>query len=291
MIVVRSWASPAIAVGLALALGALARAVTCAVPQNVAHPRHSRSRSDTIWCMADLRIAKWRRWFEQGITDDIYTMHLERFAWKRMEEIVNANPALQATESYLWEFLFNTYAKTQAVAVRRQADTDGQAASLGRLISEVGDTPALLTRDWWRGLWTRNESDPYWERVAENAWAEQYGGGDHVDPAIPVADLAELCEGSRKVKEYVDRNVAHLDARMIPGGDGPPTATPPDAPTRTGSNLTLNEVHDAIDLIGRLFQKYGNLLTAASWVGLTPTLQHDWEAVFRVPWIQQQERQ
>jgi hypothetical protein len=38
-------------------------------------------------------------------------MHLGRFAWKRMEEIVNGNPALRGTESYLWEFLFNTYAK------------------------------------------------------------------------------------------------------------------------------------------------------------------------------------
>lgn len=45
--------------------------------------------------MADPRIEKWRRWFEQGITDDIYTMHLERFAWQRMEEIVSDNPALK----------------------------------------------------------------------------------------------------------------------------------------------------------------------------------------------------
>ena len=66
--------------------------------------------------MKDPRVEKWRRWFEQGITDDIYTMHLERFAWKRMEEIVNGNPALKGTESYLWEFLFNTYAKNQAMA-------------------------------------------------------------------------------------------------------------------------------------------------------------------------------
>ena len=81
--------------------------------------------SATIPRMADLRIEKWRRWFDQGITDDIYTMHLERFAWKRMEEIVNGNPALKGTESYLWEFLFNTYAKTQAI--RRFGRDDAEA--------------------------------------------------------------------------------------------------------------------------------------------------------------------
>jgi hypothetical protein len=49
--------------------------------------------------MDDPRIEKWRRWFEKGITNDVYTMHLQRSTWKRMEEIVNANPALRGTES------------------------------------------------------------------------------------------------------------------------------------------------------------------------------------------------
>jgi hypothetical protein len=39
-------------------------------------------------------------------------------------------------------------------------------------------------------------------------------------------------------------------------------------------------------LVGELFTKYGNLLTAASWHDLTPTLQHNWEAVFQIPWIE-----
>jgi hypothetical protein len=238
--------------------------------------------------MTDPRIVKWRRWFDKGITNDVYTMHLQRFAWKRMEEIVNANQELHGTESYMWEFLFSTYAQTQAVSVRRQADADRQAASLGRLICEVGETPTLLTQEWWIGLWDDDDgNDPHLRKLAESAWSDQFGGegGAHLDPAIPEADLTELREGSQKVKDYVDRNVAHLDARTIPAEDGPPTEEPPDAPTRKGSDLTLNEVHDAIDLIGRLFRKYGNLLTAASWVDLTPTIQNDWEAVFRLPWI------
>jgi AbiU2 len=238
--------------------------------------------------VADPRIEKWERWFEHGITNDLYTMHLERFAWKRMEEIARENPDLNGTESYLWEFLFDIYAKTQAAAVRRQADTDPQAASLGRLIWEVEKTPDLLTRDWWIGLWKEAEDDAYWKQVAEKAWADQFAGtvGDHMDPAVAAADLAKLRDGSRKVKEYVDQNVAHLDARTLPGGGG----APPDAPKRKGSELTLNEVHDAIDLIGDLFKKYGNLLTAAAWADLTPAIQHDWEAVFRVPWIRPRER-
>ncbi len=52
---------------------------------------------------------------------------------------------------YLWEFLFDTYAKAQAGAVRRQADVNDQAASLGGSSTRWGD-PTLLTRDWWQGL-------------------------------------------------------------------------------------------------------------------------------------------
>jgi hypothetical protein len=42
------------------------------------------------------------------------------------------------------------------------------------------------------------------------------------------------------------------------------------------------------DVVGHLFKKYGNLLTAADWVYLEPIPQHDWLAIFRVPWIRGQ---
>ena len=38
-------------------------------------------------------------------------------------------------------------------------------------------------------------------------------------------------------------------------------------------------------MIGELFKKYFNLLTASSYVFLVPVLQHDWLAAFRVPWM------
>lgn len=204
-----------------------------------------------------------------------------------MGEMVRANPTLRGAESYLWEFLFDTYATTQASAVRRQADIGERAASLGRLIFEMGNSSHLLTREWWISLWREGHDDTYWQRIAEDAWAKEFGGkvGVHLDPAIPIADLQSLQQGLRSTKEFVDRNVAHLDARSIATRKEPPTPTPPDAPTRRGADLTLNQVHDAIDLTGGLFRKYGNLITAASWGDLTPALQHDWEAVFRIPWI------
>jgi hypothetical protein len=235
--------------------------------------------------MTDQRIEKWEHWLEEGISNDVYSMNLQRFAWLRMQEIIDKNADLKTTESYFWEFIFDIYAKTQAQAVRRQADVDKQAASLGRLIREITDTPERLTRDWYVAIWGRSDQDEddrrYWKREAETYWAETFAGevGDHIDPAITGADLTELRDGSEKVRRYVDKHVAHFDASVIGRG-------PPNAPSRSGQSLpTLNEVHDAIDLVGGLFKKYSALFTAAAILDLTPALQHDWEAVFRMPWI------
>jgi hypothetical protein len=240
--------------------------------------------------MTDPRIEKWLHWFEKGVSNDIYGMHLRRFAWDRMAEIAKANPAVGKTESYYWEFQFETYAGTQAAVVRRQTDAyDSQVASLGRIIHEMSETPDILSRSWWVGLWGRrgrDEEKERWKSTAEKAWNENYAGhvGEHFDPKIALADLAELLAGAEKVRCYVDQHIAHFDASTIPRESGSPEVPPPEAPK--GSIPTLSEVHEAIDLVGRMFQKYGNLLTAASWVDLTPVLQHDWEAVFRVPWIE-----
>ncbi|HXS34157.1 MAG TPA: hypothetical protein VN758_10345 [Solirubrobacterales bacterium] len=121
----------------------------------------------------------------------------------------------------------------------------------------------------------------YWKKAGGQYWDDNLGGsvGHHIDPSITAADLAELREGSEKVRRYVDKHVAHFDASVIGRG-------PPPAPKKSGSELpTLNEVHDAIDLVGTLFKKYSQLFTAADIIELTPVLQHDWKTVFRVQWL------
>jgi hypothetical protein len=55
--------------------------------------------------------------------------------------------------------------------------------------------------------------------------------------------------------------------------------------TQPVETTTLNDVHDAIDVIGVLFSKYYALFTAASMVRLEPAIRHDWLVPFREPWI------
>jgi hypothetical protein len=215
-------------------------------------------------------VAKWKRWCEGTIRSNVLTMNLQRYAWREVAKILDDN-SQSLPESYWWEFMRDTYGTTQAVAVRRQADTHRDAASLGKLIQEIRAYASRITKDLWLGMWGSFEDDRFGvERaMAENAWDEHYGGnvGTHLDPAIPTADLETLTVDAAKVKRYVDQHVAHADA------------------VQARVTLTLEEVHAAIDAIGHLFRKYYNLLTASSFVTLEPAIQHNWKAALQLPWM------
>lgn len=221
-------------------------------------------------CVADQRIDKWVGWIDGTIKSNVLTMHLQREVWKDVSEILAANPDLP--DSYWWEFMRDTYATTQAVAVRRQADLTRGVASLGKLIEEIGEDPSRLTKAFWLGH--HEDADAYWMRVAEKAWANDFGRdvGAHLDPRIPATDLHALTEVGGNVRHFVDKHVAHADAS---------------APAVT---LTLGDINDAIDVIGRLFSQYSRLLTGVAWASVVPAIQHNWKAVFTVPWARPRER-
>lgn len=221
---------------------------------------------------------------EHGAANDVFTMHHHRAIWRRVNDLVQANEAVADSTSAFWSLWRQTYSNTQAIAVRRQADTDDQLGSIARVIQEMTETPEAMTREFWLSQWRQDEDDPYWQQVAAKQWDDYFGGGDHLDPAIPAADIEELQAGSARVKEYVDLHVAHMDARTIPRRTGPPRAERPVAPPTRASDLRLDEIHDGIDLVGRMFVKYAGLLTAATWTELTPIIQDDWEGIFEVPW-------
>jgi hypothetical protein len=194
-------------------------------------------------------------------------MHARRFVWQQVQDMLKANSDLPA--SYWWNFIKDTYATTQSVAVRRQADTHKEANSLGKLISEIKGDATTLTRDSWIGLWP--DHDELLLLHAQQGWDRQWAGsvGGHLDPAIPEQDLDRLTVAAAAVRPYVDKQVAHSDKGAKPAS----------------FTLTVGDVHDAIDVIGDLFKKYFNPLTASSMVQLAPIMPMNWMAVFAQPWM------
>jgi hypothetical protein len=216
----------------------------------------------------DPNVARWREWIDGPIKNDVIGMHHRRQIWRELGEITDANPGLAAMPSAFWEFATETYATTQAIAIRRQADVTRGTCSLARLISEVRSNATRLTREYFVGLW--GEQQEVRLREAHKAFDELAGGAhEHLVARVPTGDLERLARDSAAMKTYVDEHVAHDAAE--------PTAELP----------TFADMDAAVDALGHMFKKYSNVLTAGSWVVLEPAVQEDWKAIFRVPWIQQ----
>ena len=218
--------------------------------------------------MRDSKVDKWRGWLEHngGVRNEVHVLHLHRYVWQEVARMLREHGNLP--DSYWWKFMRDTYIASQAVAVRRLADTDPRVISLGRLLTEISTDASRVTRAVVAGIW--QPEDAFDERSMDRIFGEFAGSvGNHFDPAIAQRDLESLTDGAAKVSDYVDKHLAHLDAKPIPPTDLP----------------SLGDLHVAIDLIGELFQRYHLLLTAADLRFLVPVLQHDWIAPFRLPWI------
>ena len=111
--------------------------------------------------------------------------------------------------------------------------------------------------------------------MAPKEFAIHFGGEvqEHLDPTVPVADLERLHDKSKVVVGYVDRHLAHHDLK--------PLKVLP----------TYEDLNEAIDEIGKLFNKYTLLLTQSSWGQLEPVIQGHWTEIFEHPWIIVPERE
>jgi len=210
--------------------------------------------------VVDSRIEKWLGWLEGTIRADVYAMYLNRCVFRELGAMTRAR---ELPSSYFFDYLGQTYATTQLVAVRRQAETSSRVCTLGRLLREIAQNPEQISRDFYVGLWED-------ERDRGSKAFDAFAGRDveHLPPAVVSTDLDELAGTAASVKAYVDEYVAHSDAR---GKAAVPQFADLDA---------------AIDSIGELFKKYHGLLTASVHTTLVPVLDHDWKAVFRQPWIE-----
>lgn len=231
----------------------------------------ARRMSDRAWWIPDdakpmkpdSRVEKWKRWIENPIRAEVLGMNNHRAMYQEVGRIVTEHGALPP--SHFFDFLADTYAATQAIAVRRQAEVDPRVISLGVLLHEIADNPERLSRERFLSHYDSIARRKWGEPV----WTEKFGGevGHHVDPDVVKADLGELGRGTARTKDLVDKHLAHADRK--------PLANPP----------TFADLHGAIDSINAQFEKYVLLLTVSTYETLVPVPQYDWLAVFRQPWI------
>ena len=223
----------------------------------------------------DQRFEKWDKWI-----DTIYYQAVELVTkcqiFERVKDIICQNPNIQKPSSF-WSFLEHTYIAYSVMAVRRQIKFDGNSISLVRLLEEIIETPCVMSRERFVGLYINDSHDVgMQESMRDHANAvfdREFSGRckNYIDPAIVHRDLSELkSHGGKqgKLEEFADRLFAHRDKResRIP---------------------TFEELNTCVDCLQKLTRKY-RLLIQAQGAGdclVIKSIGDYSEEIFRQPWI------
>jgi hypothetical protein len=176
------------------------------------------------------KLDKWNRWLDGPIRRDVIGMHGQRWGYREVARIKKTHGELPP--SSFFDYLGRWYATSQAVAVRRQAESSKQVTSLGSLIADVRDHAHLLTREWYVAM-----GEEEWQQHHQaQTFDRRFGGnvGGHVDPDAMQTLLDGLGAAAAETKKYVDRAIAHVDRRK-------------------SGLLTFAALNHAIDAVGETF--------------------------------------
>jgi hypothetical protein len=210
----------------------------------------------------DPRLAKWIRWLKV-VHDEIQQLVMAKDTFWEVQEMIKANKKIQKPSSF-YQYLGNTYVSHSVIGMRRQLKVDSQSISLARLLTEMAETPEVVSRKYYKALYEGSVVVDFADKDF-NKFAEP--GAPHISKGMVLEDLKKLRDAGHKLEEYADRRVAHRDKRDV---KAPPRFKDGDA---------------FIELLDKLYVKY-HLMFHASWMdSLMPTYQYDWKEVFREPWI------
>jgi hypothetical protein len=205
----------------------------------------------------------WQAWLGeepkgQTIYAEVVEMLAFRKVWRGFAVIHNNAPEqARSNATFSWWVRWN-YARAMGSAIRRQVDVRDDVVSLGRLIDRVWRYPTVLTIERFF------EAQGHDDSLAIGWFEELAGSGEFINPEIPAQDLQDLRDKTAKVRSWVNKAVAHKDAK----GSGPPP---------------LSEIHACIDVVFDLFNKYGQLIRGVS--TQNDVVMRIWPVVFKTQWI------
>ena len=210
----------------------------------------------------------WQAWLGQEPTGttiyvQVAEMVLSRQVWDGFAIVHDQAPeGAREDGTYLWWVRFN-YARSQGLAIRRQVEPRSDVVSLGRLIDHVWRYPTVLSRE--RFVAMQVASSGYEDEA--HRWFDSIAGTgrDFINPETPARDMHDLIEKTAKVRKWVNKSVAHLSERRPAG--------PP-----------LTDLHQALEDVATLFQKYAGMILGAH-IMIEEVIMQPWVHIFRPAWI------
>ena len=215
----------------------------------------------------DSRLKKWLRWLKVG-HDDIQQLLIKRNIFGEVQEIIRTNVALHKPSSF-YKYLGDTYVAYISIGIRRQIKIDRLSISFARLLTELANTPAVLSRKYYVSLYQGSTVKQFADRDFD-----RFCGSDKtcISPDMVLADLGELKRAASVVEDFADKRIAHRDKRQ-------PKVLP-----------RFKQVDSCLDALDKLYCKYHGVFHASAMSSLMPVCQYDWKQIFTVPWLKYEEK-
>ena len=156
----------------------------------------------------DNRLKKWLRWLNI-IHDDVQQLLVKRNIFWQVQDIIKTNKDLHKPSSF-YDYLGDTYIAYITIGIRRQIKIDNKSISFSRLLNEMIETPEVLSRKYYTGLYKGSVVEDFADKDFDKFSGK---GGDHISINIVNADLKELKKAALIVEEFADKMIAHHDKR------------------------------------------------------------------------------
>lgn len=200
------------------------------------------------------------------IVEEVQELLLDDHVFWELQDIIRSNPRFSTASGLFTQWMASAFVQATAVAVRRQAKADGDSVSLKRFLQEVQKCPSLVSREHYISLFKGKHPDLI--EASQLEFDDVAGKGElYLPPARVVVHLRELDEAVKGIEHYTDRRIAHHDSRDL----AHPT------PTFADLNTALKKIEELVLL-------YLQLLEGVSMPTMLPTIQGDWQNIFRFAW-------
>lgn len=215
--------------------------------------------------ISNTKFRKWLRWINQ-IQSDTETILINKAIHERYLTIVKANSEIQSPSDF-HEWTIRNYGSFMVMAIRRQLDSDSDVVSLRRLLEELRDDPTLLTKAWFRTLYSSlDDKAPFpGSAFADRDFENHAGKLEYFDPKIAEADLTRLKELAKSITKFANKKIAHN--------------------TKTQATVSFKEITVFVEEFEKVVKKYILIFTASGYSSLTPVWQYGWDKIFTKPWI------
>jgi hypothetical protein len=200
----------------------------------------------------------------EGITSDVIDMVESRYLFTRTMEVAVANPDLGAG-GFFWDHFKKNYASTMVLSIARQVDNKKEVQSLLRLLLDIKKHHESITKDWYSDEYQK--SPALGKEFGIIAFEEKFGKGEYLDENIVQSDIDSLLTVTSKIEDFRHKRVAHKNKNESLIFD-----------------VNFDDLSNALNELERIVKKY-QVLINQSGMELMPTIQYDWEKVYRLPWI------